>query len=1151
MATRTTRSNKNAILEGELQPTKARPRPKTKAPARRDPAAQSSAAEAARAGASKRTRSRVKPSQNQPTQSPKQHDALPRASVLPPASPPRPRPRPVHETRRTGTGGLPDDNLATDPFNLGSCFHNRRRAEEEDLAEFQDVETRAYIEIDDNQDYDFPPPVKEEEPDIELDVFDDFAYHTSSPPPRRHSTDARSRTDSPPRHTPGFQSRPHSADARSDAARAHSRPRRRSPTPRQSPLRTPSHSRSRTIRSPSDVHPSGSAARPFRATPPSRTESEARLLQTPRLPPRHGSMSLPPSSPPVPREESPDSASDNDYAKQRAEKQRTLAKRAELGYRDPPGSEEEDEADLIDFEEDVEANGLEEEEPAKRKPKPKGSTRPRRGTTKKTQPNAKGRAQEKQAKEKGKAKGKGKEKAREREEGAVEGSGGEPGPNEDSDSDSSDNNSDNNSDTRHKSGPIPAAIQECLTSAYDTFLAEVDALAHECGKTPNTLHQIVGSKVKGVRKSSTWNIWQSYHAEKHPKPSDMEMPEYNRLARRRFKEATGLTGHDLNDLDAVYQAFPELQTWHDNLMANATAHWRDKGKFKYKVTKAMEPRQARLVSQTMGVHVWGYVIDVQAQASTMWGSTGDFKTMCTQYESSLCEGMKEYEHVLGTIAMQRRAADAGQPLVGLLLPQALAAKDGEGARDSRRRVFAKIMSTQLVAALTATGNPPTDPAKTKMVWGPKFLDLAFTNQFKIINYPTILEGCSWIIGGSFELKKIGLAQYKEFMPALEKTSQSRDGDEGMQIVPWDDEEKDLSDDAQREIALVSTADGKTLQAVRDSAAYNASIAKARLPKATKSKGHGSRSHRSPSRARSPPPVPAQSRRQRLSRSPSRHADSSHHQPDYQSLRHACEDDHMPPPPRGYMPPPSEYIHYKTHKASPPPRAWENDYPRWPVPALPCPRAPSSRHAYDQHPPSPPPPTYLQRPPSPPRARSSRHGYPQRPLSPPPRAGSSRDGYLQRPPSPSLSGTSEREHQGHAARPRQVSRSQVELQLEERPPKRQRTQEPRSRVASQSGALEAQGGLERPAKHKRVSDSVAPKKALYKCRFNVPNAVTKVFYATDFTPVAVPTRADRYTLVAQTENGYRVLEKGYTPVLASEEDHGRYQSEVQLHGLFGV
>ncbi|KAJ7440020.1 hypothetical protein FB451DRAFT_1415382 [Mycena latifolia] len=976
----------------------------------------------------------------QPTLSPKQHDASPRASVPPPASPPRPRPCPVHKTRRTGTGGLPDDDLATDPFNLGSRFHNRRRAEEEDLAEFQDVETRAYIEIDDNQDYDFPPPEKEEEPDIELDIFDDFAYHASSPPPRRHSTDARSRTDSPPRHTPDFHSRPHSADARSDAARAHSRPRGRSPTPRQSPPRTLSRGRSRTIRSPSDVHPSGSAARPFRATPPSRTESEARLLQTPRLPPRRGSMSLPPSSPPAPQEESPDSTSEDDYAKQWAEKQRTLAKRAELGYRDPPGSEEEDEADLIDFEEDVEANGLEEEEPAKRKPKPKGA--------------GAGKADEGE----GQGKGKGKEKAREREEGAVEGSGGEPGPNEDSDSDSdsSDNNSDNNSDTRHKSGPVPTAIQERLTSAYDTFLAEVDALARECGKTPNTLHQIVGSKVKGVRKSSTWNIWQSYHAEKHPKPSDMEMPEYNRLAHQRFKEATGLTGHDLNDLDAIYQAFPELQTWHDNLMANATAHWRDKGKFKYKVTKAMEPivRQARLVSQTMGVHVWGYVIDVQGQASTMWGSTGDFKTMHTQYESSLCEGMKEYEHVLGTIAMQRWAADAGQPLVGLLLPQALAAKDGEGARDSRRRVFAKIMSTQLVAALTAAGNPPTDPAKTKMVWGPKFLDLAFTNQFKIINYPTVLEGCvQGVHAGAGENEPV----------------EGRRRDEGMQIVPWDDEEKDLSDDAQREIALVSTADSKTLQAVRDSAAYNASIAKARLPKATKSKGHGSRSCRSPShvrspsRARSPPPVPAQSRRQRLSRSPSRHADSSHHQPDYQSLRHAREDDHMPPPPRGYMPPPLEYIHYKTREASPPPRAWENDYPRWPVAALPRPCAPSSRHAYDQHPPSPPPPTYLQRPPSPPRARSSRHGYPQRPLSPPPRAGSSRDGYLQRPPSPScsqreyyqppasppryagssraVSGTSEREHQGHAARPRQVPRSQAELQLEERPPKRQRTQEP--------------------------------------------------------------------------------------------------------------
>ncbi|KAJ7462891.1 hypothetical protein FB451DRAFT_1404069 [Mycena latifolia] len=1144
MATRTTRSNKNAILEGELQPSKARPRQKTKPPARRGPATQMPEAEAARAGASKQTRSRAKPSEKQSTQRPEQHDASPHASVPPPASPPRPRPRPVRKMRSKGTGRLPDDDLATDPFNLGSRLQNRRRAEEDGLADFQDVTTSAYVEIDDNEDYDFPPPVKEEETD--MDVFGDFAYHALSPHLRRHSTDA------------SVHSRPHSADTRSDASRASSRG--RSPTPRQPPLRTPSHGRSRTVRSPSRVRRSGSAARSLRVTPPSRTESEARLLETPRLRPRRGSMSLPPSSPPAPRDESPDSASDDDYAKQRAEKQWTLVKRAELGYRDPPGSEEEDEEDLIDFKEEVEANRLEEEEePAKPKPKPKpkGSTRSVRGTTKKTQANVKGRAQAQRRKDKGK----GREKAREREEGAVGGSGGEPCSNSSNSKSDNGNGNATASGTRHKSGPIPTAIQESLATAYETFLAEVDALAQECGKAPNTLHQLVGSKMKGLE--------------------DMDVKEYNRQACAKFKEVTGLSGGKLNDLDAVFEALPELQVWNDNLMANATAKWRDEGKFKYKVRKAMKPvvRQARLISQTMGVHVWGYVIDTSGQGSQMWGATTDFKTLQTQYDASLTEGVREYENALGVIGMQRRARDAGEPVLGLLLPKELAAKDGEGARDSNRRVFSKIMSTQLGAVLTAAGNPPTDPTKTKMVWGPKFLDWAFANQFKIDNYPTILENCGWIIGGSFELKKIGLAQYKEFMPALEKTSQSRDdnnndnGDKGMQIVPWDDEEKDLSDDAQREIVLVSTADGKTLKAVRDSAAYNTSIAKARLPQATKSKGHGSHSRPSPSRMRSPPPVPAQSRQQRLSRSPSRHADSSHHQPDYQSLRHACQDDYMPPPPRGYMPPPSKYIRYKTREASPPPRAWENNYPRWPVAALPRPCAPSSQHAYNQDPPSPPPPTYLQRPPSPPRARSSRHGYPQRPPSPPPRAGSSWHGYLQRPPSPSrsrreyyqppasppryagssraVSGTSEREHQGHVARPRQVPRSQGELQLEERPPKRQRTQEPRSRVASQSGALEAQGGPERPAKRKRVSESVEPKKALYKCRFNIPNAVTKVVYATDFTPVAVPTRADRYTLVAQTENGYRVLEKGYTPVLASEEDRGRYQSEVQLHGLFGV
>jgi hypothetical protein len=86
----------------------------------------------------------------------------------------------------------------------------------------------------------------------------------------------------------------------------------------------------------------------------------------------------------------------------------------------------------------------------------------------------------------------------------------------------------------------------------------------------------------------------------------------------------------------------------------------------------------------------------------------------------------------------------------------------------------------------------------KMTWNRKFLDLAWEHKFRIINYPTALEDISQIIGSnSFDLKKIGLTQYKEFMPAMEKANmprpeegeqdeQDEQDEDAMQIVRWDD-----------------------------------------------------------------------------------------------------------------------------------------------------------------------------------------------------------------------------------------------------------------------------------------------------------------------------------------------------------------------------
>lgn len=74
------------------------------------------------------------------------------------------------------------------------------------------------------------------------------------------------------------------------------------------------------------------------------------------------------------------------------------------------------------------------------------------------------------------------------------------------------------------------------------------------------------------------------------------------------------------------------------------------------------------------------------------------------------------------------------------------------------------------------------------------------------------------------------------------------------------------------------------------------------------------------------------------------------------------------------------------------------------------------------------------------------------------------------------------------------------------------------------------------------------------RFRVRNAPhsTRIWYASGFEKVDQPTRADQNTLRwdATTED-WVLLSPGTTPILASEEDRGRYQREVNEYGLFGL
>ncbi|KAJ7084083.1 hypothetical protein C8R44DRAFT_753203 [Mycena epipterygia] len=679
--------------------------------------------------------------------------------------------------------------------------------------------------------------------------------------------------------------------------------------------------------------------------------------------------------------------------------------------------------------------------------------------------------------------------------------------------------------------------------ALAVFEDKVAELVRECGKSPQTLHKLVGTSIKKPRDISGWNVWQRWYSVEHPKHEDMSSAEYNQLSRSSFKQEcaqNGVSPGDISDSDAVFKALPWLLTWHTKLMTNVTHEWRDKGKFKSAVQKEMKAmvQLSSAMYKSLGVHVWGYCIDTQGQASFTWGGTDDFKAVRSSNKQSLSQTIKDMEHMFGMIDIQRwgvAAAEEGSALLPVVVPQ----REGEFPRDAHRRIFTSLLSTQLQTRLIAGGALPLDKInKIKMQWGPKFLDAAWEHKFRIINYPSALEDSEQIIGGKFEVKRISTTQYKTFLPPMqqankrkagnaaddaEEEDQEEDDSEGaMAIVSWTEDEKELSLEEQRDIGLVVSLTGARLRSVKHSKQYNNELDK--KDKAQKKSAKKS----SKDKAAPPPPrIPRDNGATRYAPDAAwEGAGSDYARPPRETSRH----DGLHPP-RGRTEAPAYYVQSDYRRPDSPASSRYAASSRHRSPQPPPARTGSSRHqdrpSHHRSPPPPPPRTTPAAYPSAPRRE-------ERTYVRGPRVDSSRH----RTPSCDVRTYATTRGEGSSRPPPPPA-------AEAHPPPPQRTY---------AGATKRRANLSASpdaAKRRRLEVSAQPK--LWRLRFRVRNSphTTKIWYASGFERVDHPTRADENTLRwdATTED-WVLLAPGLTPILTSEDDRGRYQREVHEYGLYG-
>ncbi|KAJ7153704.1 hypothetical protein C8R46DRAFT_1228001 [Mycena filopes] len=598
------------------------------------------------------------------------------------------------------------------------------------LEEFDDLDINGYVEPSDN------------------DAMDVDGQTKSSPPsPRRHSAAPRSRT------SPAGEAR---------SPRAHSADAAPPPTPQRAlPQQPPQYSR------PQSLPPS-----PSRAGPSSR-----RSASVPRSSPAAPRSPLPPSSPNATDNEDEQEPEDDDeimgsddgsdsFSETERKAQRDKDRRRANGalVEDSDDGDEEDEA-AFDAAVAAEKGGprkpskksmgkrKEVDAPAKKKKEKK--TKEKKTTVVVEEADASGADNDGELKKKKKKKKKKTTVVEEADaadlafEAVMDGNG------EDETDD------DDDCPTAAKRGPIPQSTKDSVAQAYKEFTAKIADIAQATGTAPKILHRIAGTNIKHSRAASAWNVWQRRYAEMNPNNGRYSTADYNALSRQAYVEACGPVPP--NKSAEVFAHIPELAEFRDRLRENAVLALRADNKLKSNIQQDINPiiQTINVLQQTYAVHIHGYVIDTNGDASFMFGAGADFKEMRSSHLVTVGHTIKEQEHIYGEIERRKRGrpTTAAVPLLA-----------GDGSRDALRKRFSRIMADQLHAFLFDAG---LAKAGHKMSWNGKLLDLFFQSKCRLINHAAALLPKSLIGSNTFALKDITAVAFKTFLPGLEKGNGGR------------------------------------------------------------------------------------------------------------------------------------------------------------------------------------------------------------------------------------------------------------------------------------------------------------------------------------------------------------------------------------------
>ncbi|KAJ7429921.1 hypothetical protein B0H11DRAFT_2264659 [Mycena galericulata] len=428
--------------------------------------------------------------------------------------------------------------------------------------------------------------------------------------------------------------------------------------------------------------------------------------------------------------ESEDSDPDDDYEAAQRVKEREFQR---LKRRHPSATrtEDEDEEETEDFERELDG-------------KERGGTRVRKAQS------AKKKEKEKEKKKKG-----GGRKNTEEEEREAGDDGGDEG-------------TDNQA---RCSGPMSAECKKDADALWTQFLQAVNDLAEQHGKTPQSIHQYIGSINRARREKSGWNLFQTWYTSPTgggmTKPSDMPPQDWTQQVgdeyHKRLHEA-GLNPDDKHTTADVLQALPWLKKYAEEQREAIVEFRIDQGAFAGDINKfcTLLTQLCTTGHTELGVHPFGWVIDTKAGQNRAFSGSEAVARLREHQGLDLKKTMKEYEHKIGMMEVNLKKVNAAgstsdtggvPPDTGGVSP-ATAWPSASKNRDlARQWVKDQLVQDQVQLERARDPEADVDASRYHMHWN--WADHGFLKQFRIENWPDDMAAEGLFPSKNFAQTKFG------------------------------------------------------------------------------------------------------------------------------------------------------------------------------------------------------------------------------------------------------------------------------------------------------------------------------------------------------------------------------------------------------------